>query len=115
MENRTLFVEDLHGCHTELEGLLNLAGFLPKRDPLFFVGELINCVPDSLEVLKLAHHLGASSVLRNYEQIFLSFLKNGSKPSANFEKLKQEMDDQAGFWEDWFESLPLFVSEEKRG
>ena len=111
MVERTLFVGDVHGCLTELEGLLNLAGFLPKRDRLFFVGDLINRGPDSLGVLKLVHHLGASSVLGNHEQNFLSFLKNGSKPSANFEKLKQEMGDQAGFWEDWLESLPLFVSE----
>ena len=111
MVERTLFVGDVHGCLTELEGLLNLAGFLPKQDRLFFVGDLINRGPDSLGVLKLVHHLGASSVLGNHEQSFLSFLKNGSKTSANFEKLKQEMGDQAGFWEDWLESLPLFVSE----
>ena len=111
MVERTLFVGDVHGCPTELEGLLNFAGFLPKRDRLFFVGDLINRGPDSLGVLKLAHHLGASSELGNHEQSFLSFLKNGSKLSANFEKLKQDMGDQAGFWEDWLESLSLFVCE----
>ena len=57
MVERTLFVGDVHGCLTELEGLLNLAGFLPKRDRLFFVGDLINRGPDSLGVLKLNHHL----------------------------------------------------------
>jgi len=51
MVERTLFVGDVHGCLTELEGLLNLAGFLPKRDRLFFVGDLINRGPDSLGVL----------------------------------------------------------------
>ena len=67
MVERTLFVGDVHGCLTELEGLLNLAGFLPKRDRLFFVRDLINRGPDSLGVLKLAHHLGASSELGNHE------------------------------------------------
>ena len=67
MVERTLFVGDVHGCLTELEGLLNLEGFLSKQDSFFFLGDLINRGADSLGVLKLVHHLGASSVLGNHE------------------------------------------------
>jgi serine/threonine protein phosphatase 1 len=42
MSDRTLFIEDVHGCIEELEGLLELAEFRSKKDRLFFVGDLIN-------------------------------------------------------------------------
>ena len=59
MSERTLFIGDVHGCIKELDGLLELAEFRSKMDRIFFDGDLINCGPGSLSVLKLAYHLRA--------------------------------------------------------
>ena len=75
MSKRTLFVGDVHGCYTELKGLLEMANFKPDSERLFFVGDLINRGPKSLEVLKLDHRLSASCVLGNHERSFLKHLK----------------------------------------
>ena len=111
MSKRTLFVGDVHGCYTELKGLLEMANFKPDSERLFFVGDLINRGPKPLEVLKLAHRLGASCVLGNHERSFLQHLKKGSQSSDSFSKLKEEMGDQMPFWEECLQSLPLFISE----
>ena len=111
MSKRTLFVGDVHGCHTELKGLLEMANFKPDSGRLFFVGDLITRGPKPLEVLKLAHRLGASCVLGNHERSFLQQLKKGSQSSDSFSKLKEEMGDQMPFWEEWLQSLPLSISE----
>ena len=42
---------------------------------------------------------------------FLQHLKKGSQSSDSFLKLKDEMGDQMPFWEEWLQSLPLFISE----
>ena len=94
MSKRTLFVGDVHGCHTELKGLLEMANFKPDSERLFFVGDLINRGPKPLEVLKLAYRLRASCVLGNHERSFLKYLKKGSQSSDSFSKLKEEMGDQ---------------------
>ena len=75
MSKRTLFVGDVHGCYTELKGLLEMANFKPDSERLFFVGDLINRGPKPLEVLKLVHRLGASCVLGNHERSFFQHLK----------------------------------------
>lgn len=111
MSKRTLFVGDVHGCYTELKGLLEMANFKPDSERLFFVGDLINRGPKPLEVLKLVHRLGASCVLGNHERSFLQHLKKGSQSSDSFSKLKEEMGGHMPFWEEWLQSLPLFVSE----
>ena len=97
MSKRTLFVGDVHGCYTELKGLLEMANFKPDSERLFFVGDLINRGPKPLEVLKLAHRLGASCVLGNHERIFLQHLKKGSQSSDSFSKLKEKMGDHMPF------------------
>ena len=35
MSKRTLFVGDVHGCYTELKGLLEMANFKPDSESLF--------------------------------------------------------------------------------
>ena len=97
MSKRTLFVGDVHGCYTELKGLLEMANFKPDSERLFFVGDLINRGPQPREVLKLAHRLRASCVLGNHERSFLQHLKKGSQSSDSFSKLKEEMGDQMPF------------------
>jgi bis(5'-nucleosyl)-tetraphosphatase (symmetrical) len=56
-------VGDVQGCHEELRALVARIGFLPDRDQLWFVGDLVNRGPDSLGVLRFVRALGENAVV----------------------------------------------------
>jgi bis(5'-nucleosyl)-tetraphosphatase (symmetrical) len=56
-------IGDLQGCATELRALLERLGFSADRDQLWFVGDLVNRGPQSLECLRLIRALGDNAVV----------------------------------------------------
>lgn len=74
-------IGDIQGCFDELRALLELIRFNPKKDQLWFVGDLINRGPKSLEVLRFVKGLGESaiSVLGNHDLHLLAVTQGNLK------------------------------------
>lgn len=56
-------IGDVQGCCDELQALIKQTGFSADRDRLWFVGDLVNRGPQSLEVLRFVRALGDNAIV----------------------------------------------------
>ncbi|EFM09454.1 metallophosphoesterase [Paenibacillus curdlanolyticus YK9] len=87
---RTIIISDVHGCLTQLEALLHLVQFQPRRDHLILLGDLIDHGPQSREAIDFAISLvrdGAATAIRgNHDQRLIEIVNGDPEAIAKFFK-----------------------------
>jgi bis(5'-nucleosyl)-tetraphosphatase (symmetrical) len=110
----TYAIGDIQGCFRQLQLLLEAVGYSSSRDRLWFVGDLVNRGPQSLETLRFVRGLGdsATTVLGNHDLHLVMRSAGYGKPSREdtFGDVLAATDceDLIG----WMRSLPLFHVED---
>ena len=106
----TYAIGDIQGCHDALQRLLEKIAFEPSRDKLWFVGDLVNRGPQSLETIQFIRSLDTSAqcVLGNHD-VHLIACHAGiqtCKPSSSLQQILQHA--QADDIINWLRQQPLF-------
>jgi bis(5'-nucleosyl)-tetraphosphatase (symmetrical) len=103
-------IGDVQGCQDELLSLLDCLQFDESRDQLWFVGDLVNRGPRSLDTLRFVKSLGddAVTVLGNHDLHLLALARGGAgwrEGDAGLRPILAAPD--ADELLDWLQSRPL--------
>jgi len=102
-------IGDIQGCYRALNQLLDKLQ-LTTTDRVWFVGDLVNRGPESLEVLRLVHSMGsqAITVLGNHD-IHLLCVARGARPSGTKDTLSAVLNaSDRELLLHWLGNRPLF-------
>ena len=113
----TYAIGDVQGCYRELRLLLRECGFDARRDRLWFVGDLVNRGPASLEVLRFVADLGdrAQTVLGNHD-LHLVASARGIRPLRAKDTFWDVLDAADGeALVDWLRERPVIHRDPERG
>ena len=111
-------IGDVQGCCDELKALLRRCNYSADRDELWFVGDLVNRGPQSLETLRFVRGLGASAtvVLGNHDLHLLALAFGSKRKHKDGDTIEAVLDapDRDQLLE-WLLGRPLAVFDEPRG
>ena len=107
----TFVIGDIQGCFDELQELVDYISYDPKKDQLWFVGDLVNRGPKSLETLRWVMSLGNSAVtvLGNHDLHLLALhagVKEVKTTSSLYSTLHANDIDELV---EWLRSQPLML------
>lgn len=113
-----LAIGDIQGCCDELKALLARCNYSADRDEIWFVGDLVNRGPQSLETLRFVRSLGAGAtvVLGNHDLHLLALAFGAKRKQKDGDTLQDILDapDRDQLLE-WLLGRPLAVFDEPRG
>ena len=113
----TYAIGDVQGCYDELRSLLRVCGFDSSRDRLWFVGDLVNRGPRSLDVLRFVADLGerARVVLGNHDLHLIASARGtrGLRGKDTFHDVLDAADGEALV--DWLRARQLVHHDPERG
>ncbi len=111
-------IGDIQGCCDELKALLARSTTPPIAIELWFVGDLVNRGPQSLETLRFVRALGANAtvVLGNHDLHLLALAFGSKRKPKDGDTLDEVLDapDRDQLLE-WLLGRPLAVFDEPRG
>jgi bis(5'-nucleosyl)-tetraphosphatase (symmetrical) len=86
-------IGDIQGCHDELRQLIAHLDFSADRDQIYFVGDLVNRGPASLQVLRFVRSLGDNAVvvLGNHD-LHLLAVAHGIRKTKKLDTLDDVLD-----------------------
>ena len=106
-------IGDVQGCDAELGQLLQALSFSPDKDRVWFVGDLVNRGPASLQVLRRVRALGgAAAVTLGNHDLHLLALAHGFGRQKRDDTLSEVLaaPDRDSLL-DWLARLPLCVED----
>jgi bis(5'-nucleosyl)-tetraphosphatase (symmetrical) len=111
-------IGDVQGCADTLEELLERLAFDPAHDRLWFVGDLVNRGPHSLETLRRVRSLGDAAivVLGNHDLHLLALARGNAAWKAfdgGLEPILSAPDREALL--DWLQARPLLHHDPQLG
>ena len=113
----TYAIGDIQGCFQELNELLDLIGFSETSDQLWFVGDLVNRGPQSLETLRFIKSLGDSAitVLGNHDIHLLSasFINGKGRRKDTFDEILAAPDRDELLH--WLRHQALYIQDDSLG
>ncbi len=111
-------IGDIQGCGDELKALLKRCNYSADRDEIWFVGDLVNRGPQSLETLRFVRALGANAtvVLGNHDLHLLALAFASRRKVKEGDTLDEVLaaPDRDQLLE-WLLGRPLAVYDEPRG
>ena len=111
-------IGDVQGCADQLEALLAQLDFDPANDRLWFVGDLVNRGPRSLDTLRFVRSLGDAAVvvLGNHDLHLLAIARGNAawkRTDGGLEQVMSAPDRDTLL--DWLQARPLMHHDPKLG
>ena len=112
----TYAIGDVQGCYETLRYLLEKINFDRDLDRLWFVGDLVNRGPQTLETLRFVQDLGECAItVLGYHELHLLAIFYGGHESRNGDTLDDvlrapDCEELTG----WLRTLPLMHEDEKQ-